>query len=49
MVQELQSDTHYVWVQGLSGGERVIVHENKLILSGMKVSANIAKLASGAF
>lgn len=49
MVQELQSDTHYVWVQGLSGGERVIVHENKLILSGMKVSANIAELASGAF
>lgn len=49
IVQELQSDTHYVWVQGLSGGERVIVHENKLILSGMKVSANIAELASGAF
>lgn len=48
-VQVLQSDTSHVWVQGLRGGEQVIVHETTLILTGMKVSANIAELASGAF
>lgn len=46
-VQVLQSDNNYVWVQGLKGGDRVIVREPRLILSGMEVSVKLAELASG--
>jgi RND family efflux transporter MFP subunit len=48
-VQVLQSDTSHVWVQGLSGGEQVIVQETTPILTGTKVSANVAELAGGNF
>ena len=47
-VQVLQSDTHNVWVQGLSAGEQVIVKESTLILAGMEVSVNVAELAGEA-
>jgi RND family efflux transporter MFP subunit len=46
-VRVLQSSTNSVWVQGLNGGDRVIVREPRLILSGMEVSVNVAELASG--
>ena len=46
-VRVLQSNTNSVWVQGLNGGDRVIVREPRLILAGMEVSVNEAELASG--
>lgn len=47
-VHVLQSNSSTVWVQGLEGGERVIVQQPRLILAGMKVSVNIVELAGGA-
>jgi RND family efflux transporter MFP subunit len=49
VVQVLQSNSSHAWLQGLKQGEQVIVNEPTLILAGMKVSANVAELASGAF
>jgi RND family efflux transporter MFP subunit len=48
-VSILQSDAEQVWVQGLDGGERVIVREPILTVAGMAVVANdVEELASGA-
>jgi RND family efflux transporter MFP subunit len=48
-VSILQSDARQVWVQGLDGGERVIVREPILTVAGMAVVANdVEELASGA-
>jgi nitrous oxidase accessory protein NosD len=49
VVQVLQSNSNHAWLQGLKQGEQVIVKEPTLILAGMKVSVNMAELASGAF
>jgi RND family efflux transporter MFP subunit len=49
VVQVLQSNSNHAWLQGLKQGEQVIVNEPTLILAGMKVSVNVAELASGAF
>ena len=48
-VSILHSDAERVWVQGLAGGERVIVREPILTVAGMAVVANdVEELAGGA-
>jgi len=49
-VQVLQSNSSLVWVQGLQGGERVIVREPAITVAGMAVAVNhVEELAGGEY
>ena len=48
-VRVLQSNSQYVWAQGLEQGEQVIVKGPGLLLAGTSVTVNVAELAGGEF